>query len=112
MLLVMMVTMTMIMMVIIVMRILMTTAMIPKGSVPGGAYNLGLFCFVLFCFSKPSYIHIYMYTHLPIPYVIDGKDLREFHKNIVISCYENKIKLKIETRNRVMTLFGRVEKSV
>ena len=53
-----------------------------------------------------------MYTHLPIPYVIDGKDLREFHKNIVISCYENKIKLKIETRNRVMPLFGRVEKSV
>ena len=44
-----------------------------------------------------------MYTHLPIPYVIDGKDLREFHKNIVISCYENKIKLKIETRNILTT---------
>lgn len=99
----------MIMMVIMLMTIMMTMAMILKGSVPGGAYNLGLF----WVFSpKPSYIHIYMYTLLPIPYVIDRKDLREFHKNIVIACYENKTKLKTETRNRVMPLFGGVGKSV
>lgn len=41
-----------------------------------------------------------MYIYLPLPYIIDREDLRRFKTNIVMACFENKMKLKIGTRKR------------